>query len=117
MALPATRRPVLVEEEFESELKSIKKLKLSKVTLFMIEMGKWYKSLGRSVKSKLTAKKLKRRAISCLKWLNYDYDKLPTNWVITLIEAHNIKLYRKKEKLALPEDSLDNAEVSIFEVF
>lgn len=111
MSLPSSRRPLEVEEELRQESTKLKSIKVDLKKVFMDSMIRWYETLSPKNRGKLTGTKLKKRAIVVLYAMNYEYDRLPLDWVWKLAEATGMKLYNRKKK---PKDFsfLENRGVS-----
>ncbi len=98
MALPSTRRPVVIEEDLEVNATKAQKIKVDVVKIFMGTMIEWYEQMSDKTARKLTTSKLKRKAVSVLFSYKYEYDRLPRDWVLQLIEKTGMKLYQRKKK-------------------
>lgn len=98
MALPSTRRPIAVEEELQEESNKPKKLKVNLHQTFMDIMVHWYELMTIKQRGKLTASKLRNRALEAVTSMSYDYDRLPLDWVAQLAAATGMKLYERKKK-------------------
>jgi len=100
MALPSARRPPaaqkLLDEEAEQLSAKHLKLKVNLPSVFIDSMVSWYEQLVESKRKKLTPLKLKRIAVQKCYDVNYDYDNLPPDWIITLRDRCGLRLYDKK---------------------
>jgi len=106
MALPSARRPVQVQKVLEEEKLGSLKLKFRKADLIMNAVGGWAKtkqSNKRITKNKpkhpLTRKQMERRAVFEAYRLKIPHDKLPKNWLLTVVTRYGLTLYKKKKKV------------------
>ena len=97
MALPSSRRPVDIENEWPSVsgqgqngLRVSLKLKVNKLQVFYDTMASWYRNKSAKQKKKLMKRDVVGRAKTVSKNLGVEYTKLPPTWLRTLHEKHGV---------------------------
>jgi len=107
MTLPSSRRPKDLDELEEghfikpsivSDMPRIPKLRINIPKTFHDIMVAWYENMKPKDKGRLTPTKLKRKALIELSKLNYEYESLPSTWLIDLKNATGMKLYKRIKK-------------------
>lgn len=112
MALPSARRPVAAVEVREEEKKEELKVRLKKDEWFLKAMNEFCEFMTPKRRATLTLKIFMRRATLEAYRLNFDMDKLPPNWMRTVLDANDMTLFKRKKRYTKHEIDQDQSSDS-----